>query len=194
MVKCRCLDELTLNEAGSQQVKAISSCAVALLLFGSAAGAGAETRTEQAKQAGIKAGPSPACELITSAEFAKITGRKANAAAEGTQLANGGSSCDFSGGNVTLFSGAQSSASYDKLLKAFKKDNTPREPVAGIGDRAYFMAPKPRDQYEGQYGVLVVSRGQHTLAVALETEKAETPQSLQPKLIAVAKAAIARLP
>jgi hypothetical protein len=111
-----------------------------------------------------------------------------------SQLTNGGSACDYDSANVTLFSGPKSEEHYEALLKNFKKDQTPRQPVAGIGEKGYVMYPKPRAKYEGVYAVLVVRQGVHTMAVALETQGTETPQSLQPKLVAMAKTALGRLP
>jgi hypothetical protein len=155
----------------------------------------AQSRQEQAarviEQAG---GPSTACALLTDDEIVKISGRRSYSKPEGTKLTNGGSACDYSGANVTLFSGPKSDESYEALLKNFKKDQTPRVPVAGIGDRAYFMAPKPRDEYEGRYQMLVVKKGAHTFAIALEAQKNESTESLQPKVMALAKMALARLP
>ena len=165
--------------------------AAALVLTCTAA---AESRTEQANRVITKAGgPSAACTLLSNDEVVKITGRPSYSQPEGTQLIDGGSACDYSGANITLFSGPKSNDSYDKLVKNFKKDNSQRQPVAGIGDSAYLWFPKARDQYEGNYAVLVVHRGAHTVAFAIEAQGTETPQSLQPKLLALAKAGLAKL-
>ncbi len=153
-----------------------------------------ESRTEQANRAGIKAGPAAACTLMSKAEFAKITGRQPFDEPAGAQLANGGSSCEYEGGGFTLYSGPQSEAHYEALLKIFKADATPRQPVTGVGARAYVMLPKPRDQYQGEYAILVVRQGVHTLAVNLEAGRNEKANTLQPKLEALAKAALPRLP
>jgi len=157
--------------------------------------ASAQSRQEQAarviEQPG---GPSPACALLTDDEIVKISGHRSYSKPEGTKLTNGGSACDYSGANVTLFSGPKSDESYEALLKNFKKDQTPRTAVAGIGDRAYYMSPKPRDEYEGRYEMLVVKKGPHTVAIALEAQKNESTESLQPKVMALAKMALARLP
>jgi hypothetical protein len=162
-------------------------------LFGAGA-ASAETRQEQAARVVRQyGGPSPACALISKDEFASITGRRLDGDADGTQLTNGGSACDYDSGNVTLFSGPKSEASWDAYLKNWKKDKTPRQPVAGVGESAYLMYPAPRDKHEGRYAVLVVRQGVHTMAVALETQANETPQSLQPKLMTMAKTALAKL-
>ena len=138
--------------------------------------------------------PSAACTLLTKDEVAKLTGRPAYTEPSGTQLVNGGSACDYSSGNLTLFSGPKSDESYDKLVKNFKKDNGARQAVPGIGDSAYLWFPKARDQYEGNYAVLVVHQGAHTLALALDAQGNDLPSSLQPKLMAMAKTALPRLP
>ena len=168
--------------------------ALALVAMCGTTAAMAESRQEQAARA-VKQyeAPSAACALLTKDEVAKLTGRPAYSEPSGTQLINDGSACDYSSANLTLFSGPKSNDSYDKLVKNFKKDNSVRQAVAGIGDSAYLWFPKARDQYEGNYTVLVVHQGAHTLAVALEAQGSEAPTSLQPKLVAMAKSALPRL-
>jgi hypothetical protein len=169
--------------------------ALAFIALCSSAAAYAESRQEQAARVISKAGgPSKACDLLTNADVVNITGRRSYVAPQGTTLTNGGSACDFDSANVTLFSGPKSQEHYDALLKNFKKDRTPRQPVAGVGERAYLLVPEPRDKYEGRYAILVVHQGEHTLAVALEAQDNEAPQSLQPKLMTMVKTALPRLP
>ena len=169
---------------------------VALALFAmcSTTAALAESRQEQAARV-VKQyeAPSAACSLLTKDEVAKLTGQPAYTDPSGTQLVNGGTACDYSSANLTLFSGPKSDENYDKLVKNFKKDNSARQAVAGIGDSAYLWFPKARDKYEGNYAVLVVHQGTHTLALAIEAQGNESPPSLQPKLLAMAKTALPRL-
>lgn len=165
-----------------------------LAVVTSAVGVSAESRIEQANRAGIKAGPAVACTLMGNPEFAKITGRRPFDEPGAVQLANGGSSCEYEGGGFTLYSGPQSEAHYEALLKIFKADATPRQPVTGVGERAYVMFPKPLNEYQGEYAILVVRQGVHTLAVQLRAEGKEKVNALQPKLVALAKAALPRLP
>ena len=167
---------------------------MAFAFAASPADASAESRTERANRAGIKAGPAAACTLMSKTEFATLTGRQLFDEPAGVQLANGGSSCEFDSGGFTLYSGPQSEAHYEALLKIFKADATPRQPVTGVGERAYVMFPKPRDQYQGEYAILVVRQGAHTLAVNLEAERSEKANALTPKVVALAKAALQRLP
>ena len=171
-----------------------SFSALALVAICGTTAALAESRQEQAARA-VKQyeAPSAACALLTKDEVAKLTGRQAYSEPSGTRLVDDGSACDYSSANLTLFSGPKSDQSYDKLVKNFKKDNSARQAVAGIGDSAYLWFPKARDQYEGSYAVLVVHQGAHTLALALEAQGKEAPPSLQPKLVAMAKTALPRL-
>jgi len=136
----------------------------------------------------------PACKLLANDEVVKLTGRKSYTPPGGVQLKNGGSSCTWdSGVNINLFSGPNSAEQHEALLKAFKQDKTPRQPVAGIGDSAFATAWMG-NQYQGNHAVLVIRKGVHTMGISLEAEQPETPQSVQPRLMTVAKAALARLP
>jgi hypothetical protein len=136
----------------------------------------------------------PACRLLSNDDVVKLTGRKSYTPPEGVQLKDGGSSCTWdSGVNINLFSGPRSADQHEALLKAFKQDKTPRQTVAGLGDSAYSTAWMG-NQYQGNHAVLVIRKGAHTMGVSLEAKPPETPQSVQPKLMTVAKAALAQLP
>jgi hypothetical protein len=166
---------------------------LALLLLAGAASA--QSRKEMADRVVRQYdAPSAACALLSNAEVVQITGRRSYAEPEWTQLTNGGSSCDYDSANLTLFSGPKSGEHYDALLKNFKKDKAPRTPVPGIGDSAYLMVLTSGPTSEpDQHAVLVVRRGPHTMAVSLEALKPQTPQSLQPMLMSMAKTALAKL-
>jgi hypothetical protein len=135
----------------------------------------------------------PACGLLSNDEVVKLTGRKSYTPPEGVALRDGGSSCTWdSGVNINLFSGPKSADQHASLLKAFKQDSTPRQAVSGIGDSAYATAWMG-NKYQGNHAVLVIRKGVHTMGISLEAQGTETPQSVQPKLMTVAKAALARL-
>jgi hypothetical protein len=160
-----------------------------------AASASAQTRQEMADKV-VKQykAPSAACALLADDEVARMTGRRSYTKAEGVQLRDGGSSCTWDTGvNINLFSGPRSADQHEAFLKAFKQDKTPRQSVGGIGDSAYATAWMG-NQYQGNHAVLVVRKGAHTMGISLQAEGAETPQSVQPKLMTVAKAALAKLP
>jgi hypothetical protein len=48
-------------------------------------------------------------------------------------------------------------------------------------------------KYQGDHALLIVQQGPHALSISLEAQPPETPASVQPKLMAVARAALARL-
>jgi hypothetical protein len=157
--------------------------------------ASAETNSEVARRLIEKQSAAvPACALLSDDEVVKLTGRRSYTKAEGVRFKDGGSSCTWdSGVNINLFSGPQSAEQHEALLKAFKQDKTPRQAVSGIGDSAYATAWMG-NQYQGNHAVLVVRKGAHTMGISLQAEGSETPQSIQPKLMTVAKAALAKLP
>ena len=135
-----------------------------------------------------------ACKLLSNDEVVKLTGRKSYTPPEGVQLKDGGSSCTWdSGVNINLFSGPRSAEQHEQLLKAFKQDKTPRQTVSGLGDSAFSTAWMG-NQYQGNHAVLVIRKGVHTMGISLEAKPPETPPSVQPQLITVAKAALAKLP
>ena len=169
---------------------------VALLTLAALAGAGpAQTRKEMADKV-VKQyeAPSAACALLSDDEVVKMTGRRSYTKPEGAQFKDGGSSCTWDAGvNINLFSGPRSADQHEALLRAFKQDKTPRQAVTGIGDSAYATAWMG-NKYQGNHAVLVVRKGAHTMGISLQAEGADTPQSVQPKLMTVAKAALTKLP
>jgi hypothetical protein len=173
----------------------VTRAATAVVALGALSSAAAETNSEIAGRLIDKQSTAvPACALLSDQEITKMTGRPSYTKAEGVQLKNGGSSCTWdSGVNINLFSGPRSAEQHEDFLKAFKQDKTPRQTVSGLGDSAYATAWMG-NQYQGNHAVLVVRKGVHTMGISLQAEGGETPQSVQPKLIAVAKAALAKLP
>jgi hypothetical protein len=166
----------------------------ASMLAALGATAWAQTNSEVARRIIEKTSDAvSACALLSNDEVVKMTGRRSYTKPEGVQFKNGGSSCTWdSGVNINLFSGPQSVEQHEALLKAFKSDKAAREPVSGIGDSAsatVYMG----NQYQGNHAVLVVRKDAHTMGISLEAEKGETPQSVRPKLMTVAKAAVAKL-
>lgn len=122
-----------------------------------------------AQSAGTEADPIDVCALVTHDEVKKLsqdTLARFWTEPEATMVA-GGSGCDYSGGHIRLYSGSTSEASWNGALKAWKQDAQPRTPLTGIGERAYLMYNKPRDQYEGKYAIVGSKVGQHTVVVAL---------------------------
>jgi hypothetical protein len=169
--------------------------ATAALALSAVTAATAQTNSEIARRLIDKPNnTNPACALLTNDEVVRHTGRRSYTPPEGVTFKDGGSSCTWDTGvNINLFSGPKSADQHEAMLKAFKQDKTPRQTVAGLGDSAYSTVWLG-NQYQGNHAVLVVRKGAHTVGISLKTEGTETPPSVQPKLMAVAKAALAKLP
>ena len=148
---------------------------------------------EEGKTAKRDGGPS-ACSLLTRADVKKVTGRDPYEDGTERPLA-GGTNCSV-GVELLLLSGPDSFQRYENLLKGFKADKDPRKPVSGLGDRAFMLYPEPRNSYqrENPPAVLVVQRGQHTLALSDQAGTGKPADSLQPVLTALMKVALAKLP
>jgi hypothetical protein len=168
--------------------------ATVALAMSALSAASAQTNSEIARRLIDKPNnTNPACALLTNDEVVRHTGRRSYTPPEGVTFKDGGSSCTWDTGvNINLFSGPKSADRHEAMLKAFKQDKTPRQSVSGLGDSAYATAWMG-NQYQGNHAVLVVRKGLHTMGISLQTEGSETPQSVQPKLLPVAKAALARL-
>jgi hypothetical protein len=168
--------------------------AAVLVALGAMSAALAQTNSDVARRLIEKPSDAvPACTLLSNDEAVKLTGRRSYVKPEGVQLKSGGSSCTWdSGVNVNLFSGPQSARQHEELMKAFKADKTPRQAVAGIGDSA-FVTHMMLGKYQGNHALLVVRKGEHTMGMSLEAKGPETPQSVEPKLMTLAKAALAKL-
>ncbi len=167
----------------------------ALVTLGAASIAAAQTNSDVARRLIEKQDDAvPACKLLSNDEVVKLTGRRSFVKPEGVQLKGGsGSSCNWDAGvNINLYSGPTAAQNMEGLMKSFKVDQLPRQPVAGIGDSA-FSTVMNLGKYQGNHALLVVRKGAHAMSVSLEAKEPETPQSVQPKLLAVAKAALARL-
>ena len=137
-----------------------------------------------------------ACSLMTNTEIEQLTGRHFYSDPEPTSLAGGaGSACTYGTGKaqIVLFSGPKSRELWNAHLKNYGKDKEAKHPVPAAGDGAYVIYPKPRDEYEDTIGLLVVTSGPHTLGISLAAPKGEPAESVQPKLVTLSKAVVAKL-
>jgi hypothetical protein len=153
---------------------------------------------EQAKNA-----PTPACALLSVAEIRKITGRDnypdfvdGDPLGEG---AGGGSSCQYGGESfmpgdhppmlsLVLIPGK----GWTERSRSFKlREGCKRESVAGVGDDAFFEScPNPKLKRSAP---LYVKVGTSDLIVQLDIKAPATEASARTTVIAVAKAAVAKL-
>lgn len=168
-----------------------------------------------------------ACGLLTDAEAAKLItrGQPTYSAPEATTL-GGGSVCQYEHGQTGLWIGPGSSPRFEQYLASWKQEKQPRQPVSGVGDKAYVIYPKPRSEYSDEGPFLVATVGPHTVTAGLfarkgqaegmmgeicrgnqsrlnEKEKkecvnvladtGETPESLQPAVVELAKVLVAKV-
>jgi hypothetical protein len=140
-------------------------------------------------------GIADACSLLTNADVERITGAHLYGDPDPTALA-GGTACTHGGGaaQVILFSGGDSGQWFDAFVQAFGHGDEPRHPAPEAGDGAYVMYPKPQNKYQDTVGLLVVPLAGQTLGITLAAVEGKPVESVQPGLIALAKAVQVQLP
>jgi hypothetical protein len=118
-----------------------------------------------------------ACGLLTTEEAKTLIVRGQKLIipleADATSVAGGkGSVCDYSyGGQVGIYVGPNSEAAFEQFLKAFNAQGQPKQSVAGVGDKAYVIYPKPRNEYSDQGPYIVATVGPHTVTAFLARHK-----------------------
>jgi hypothetical protein len=140
------------------------------------------------------AGAVEACSLLTKAEVERAAGRRFYDDPEPMRLA-GGSVCAYGTGKaqIILFSGERSGERLDALIKNYGHENAQRHPVPGVGDGAYVIYPRPRNQYEDRVAFIVVRAGRHALGISLAADGSKPAEAVQPNLVELAKAVVAKL-
>ncbi|MBM3802527.1 MAG: hypothetical protein FJW26_09505 [Acidimicrobiia bacterium] len=147
--------------------------------------------------------PTQACALLSVAEIRKITGRDNYPEhVDGDPLGEGagdGSSCQYGGESfmpgdhppmlsLVLISGK----GWTEKSRSFKlREGCKRDSVAGVGDDAFFESyPNPKLKRSAP---LYVKVGTNDLIVQLDIKPPATEASARTTVIAVAKAAVAKL-
>jgi hypothetical protein len=171
-----------------------------------------------------------ACELLTDAEVATLVtrGQETYGLEPDVSTVGGGtgSLCQYPEGQVGFWIGPDSKRNFEQFIKSWQQENQPRQPVSGVGDEAYVIYPKPRNDYSDQGPYLVATVGPHTITAFLAAregqangmmgticreqqdqlsdsekqdcervlaDKGETPESLQPAVVELAKAVVAKV-
>jgi len=137
---------------------------------------------------------SDVCSLATNAEFQKAQGVNPQIGIipddpEATKTV-WGSHCDYSTGAIDLFAEKTANAELERVLGLMKAGK--RDPVQGLGDRAFFTVIYPGDEYR-QRGFLAVFKGPKLVAVSLDPGGKDTPESTRPKLEGLTKLVLSRL-
>ena len=167
----------------------------ALLLLSVSVGATAATLGAQSP---VAKPPSAlqVCSLLTNAEIQQLVARGGYASEKNETPLGVGSSCTYGigRGQIIVYSGPQAEANFNELLKSFHKDTVTKHAVSGVGEGAYVIYPKPRDEYEVRVGLLATKYRQYMLGISLEPDKGKPSESVQPDLVALAKVVMQKLP
>ena len=177
------------------KLTSFACAALSLVLFLALVPAVAQTPREQAEKElarKVPTGSVQACSLITRADVKKATGRDPYVDPE--PAGQGGWICNVGFAVLRVYSGPKSWEQWEFTLKGYKKDKEPRTPAPSFGEHAYFLYPKPDNEYQGDAAVLVAKSGNHTLALSLIAPKGKPAESMRPALESLMKLILARLP
>jgi hypothetical protein len=144
------------------------------------------------KQTGVQA-----CSLLTDAEVKQLVARGSEYALEKNEASYGtGSVCTYGTGRgqIMVFVDPNAEANFNSLLQSYHKEMEAKHPVSGVGNGAYVMYPKPRDEYEVRVGLLATKVRQYMLAITLEPDRGKPSDSVEPALIALTKVVMQKLP
>lgn len=135
-----------------------------------------------------------ACTLASNAEVSEIAEERPDIAKywSAPTAAFGGSHCTYDGGSIQVYQGKAPEAALEATLKATKAEKEPRTPVVGIGDKAFFMIPKPDDKYN-RFGLLAVYAGPRVLQLTLDAQGDEPIEATRPRLERLARLVLPRL-
>ena len=138
-----------------------------------------------------------ACTLATNAEVQQVAEEKPELAKFWTapMTLAGGMRCEYSGGSLEVYEaqkGTTAAQSLERTLEVFKVNKEPRVPVQGIGERAFFMIPKPNDEYQ-RIGLLAVYAGPRVITLTLDAHAGEPLEATRPRLERFAKLVLPRL-
>ena len=86
------------------------------------------------------------------------------------------------------------SVKLDVQREGLQEGQGTQTPISGVGERAYFLYPKPDNEYQGNVAFLVAKSGNHTLALSLDVPKGSSADSMRPPLESLMKTVLARLP
>ena len=131
-----------------------------------------------------------ACSLLSRAEVDKVTGRKSYV--DATPF-NGGAGCSFDNGQVMIFRGNDAEAQWEMTVKGFGQEKAPRTPITGLGEKAYAFYPPAKNKYQDTGAFVVVKKGNAIIAVSVNAPEGQSPQSVQPQAVELAKLVFSRL-
>ncbi len=135
-----------------------------------------------------------ACMLATNAEVSQIAEERPDLVKfwPAPEASLGGSHCDYGGGSIRVYQGKAPAPALESTLKAYKADKEPRISVQGLGDKAFFIIPKPDDKYN-RLGLLAVYAGPRVVQLTLDAQGDESIEATRPRLEGFARLVLSRL-
>ena len=120
--------------------------------------------------------PPNGCGLVSKPDVERLIYRGKptyNAVPEAVVSGKGkGSVCLYVGGEVGIFVGPNSKAAVESHLEMFRIEKLPRQPVSGIGDKAWMiMAPPIKNDSDNEGPFLISTVGDYTVTVFLTAWK-----------------------
>jgi hypothetical protein len=102
-----------------------------------------------------------------------------------------GPHCDYTDGSIDLFTKQSPGAELERVL-ALTKAEKRRDPVEGLGQRAFYTVISPDDKYRRR-GFLAVFVGPRIVTFSMDQEQGEAAEATRPKLERLAKLVLPRV-
>lgn len=135
------------------------------------------------------------CALATSTEFQQVYGIDPRIGIlpddpTPTEMV-WGPHCDYADGSIDLFTKQSPGKELERVLGLMKAEKR-RDPVEGLGQRAFFTAIYPDDQYRRR-GLLAVFLGPRIVTFSMDGRDGEPLDATRPKLERLARLVLPRL-
>jgi hypothetical protein len=102
-----------------------------------------------------------------------------------------GPHCDYSPGAIDLFNTKSPEAELNRVLE-LTQGGKQRVPVQGFGERAFFTTVYPDDKYRRR-GLLAIYLPNRILAISMDPQGEDTPESTKPRIQELAKLVMPRV-
>ena len=132
-----------------------------------------------------------ACSLVTEAEIQRVTGttNRMNTPPSRGDTPSGGTQCNYVGLDIALTPGVNAQNFETNRKSAGQQRNTTTEPLAGVGEEAYYYV---RARSSSSNVGVVFRVGTYQVALG-DTVPSASVEKFKPKVVELAKLAAARL-
>lgn len=150
----------------------------------------------QAAPAAQRASGQNVCTLATSAEFDQAFEDKSGVPEipsdpMATDM-SWGPHCDYEGGSIDLFQTKPQGEELERVLGMMQAGKQARQPVSGLGERAFFTVIYPDDENRRR-GFLAVYTGPRIVTFSMDGQANEAIDATRPRLERLAKLVLPRL-